>query len=326
MIKRGGAIRALLVLGCATASIARADPTLIAPADPGAGPPSSQTHGASFVGVAACRACHPVETEHWSRTTHGRLFRERPRNQLEARQCEACHGPGSDHMADPAAPGLLVAFTRERGTPPATQNATCLRCHSGGSRARWPGSIHERADLGCSDCHDAMSSISPRGLLREEGINETCFICHPGQRRDFRKRSHMPLLEGKISCADCHDPHGADTPVLIRADSVNQLCYRCHADKRGPFLWEHAPVVESCLNCHLAHGSSRLALLRATPPALCQQCHVQSAIVGHATPLLTRDELALGGRPDERLMNRGCVNCHSRVHGSNHPSGARLHR
>jgi hypothetical protein len=29
----------------------------------------------------------------------------------------------------------------------------------------------------------------------------------------------------------------------------------CHAEKRGPFLWEHAPSVENCANCHEAHGS-----------------------------------------------------------------------
>jgi DmsE family decaheme c-type cytochrome len=279
-----------------------------------------------YIGESACRACHPVAAEHWSRTLHGRLFRERPRNELEARACEACHGPGAEHLTDPDAPGKLVAFTRERGAQVAVQNASCMQCHSGGGRRLWRGSVHERADLACSDCHDTMASVSRRGLLRREGISETCFSCHPDQRREFRKRSHMPLLEGKVSCVDCHEPHGAHTPSLIRADSVNQLCYRCHTDKRGPFLWEHAPVSESCLGCHLPHGSSRLALLRASPPVLCQQCHLQSSIFGHASVLLTRDELATGRRPDERLMNRGCVNCHSRIHGSNHPSGARFHR
>lgn len=281
---------------------------------------------AQYVGEAACRACHPVAAEHWAATIHGRRFLETPRGALEARACEACHGPGSRHMADPAAKDAIVAFTRESGASVESQNGRCLACHADARRSRWRGSVHERSDLGCSDCHNPMAQMSERGLLRTADPNDACFRCHPRQRTDFRKRSHMPLLEGKISCVDCHDPHGSSTPVLLRADSVNQLCYRCHAEKRGPFLWEHAPVADSCLNCHEPHGSSRLFLLTRSPPALCQECHVQTSILGHVTPLLTRDETALGGRPDERLMNRGCVNCHAQIHGSNHPSGARFHR
>ena len=52
--------------------------------------------------------------------------------------------------------------------------------------------------------------------------------------------SHMPIREGKITCSDCHNPHGSVTEKLIRQASVNEVCYTCHAEKRGPFLWEHA--------------------------------------------------------------------------------------
>ena len=157
-------------------------------------------------------------------------------------------------------------------------------------------------------------------------LNETCFTCHPKQRHEFRKRSHMPLLEGKIACSDCHQPHGSSTASLLRADSVNQLCNSCHAEKRGPFLWEHAPVVESCLNCHHPHGSNHEELLLAPVPFLCNRCHGQIASFSHPNDLLVRGNLADGALPDERILNRGCVNCHAQIHGSNHPSGPRLHR
>ena len=280
----------------------------------------------TYVGEDVCAGCHRQEAAHWNDTVHADVFHRAGSGEPGARDCEACHGPGSAHASDPLAPANIVAFTRGSAEPVAEQNEVCLECHTAGARVHWRGSAHQVEGLGCSDCHNPMSRTSAQGLLREPTVSRTCFSCHPAQRADFRKRSHMPLLEGKLSCADCHQPHGSITDPLLRADSVNHLCTGCHPEKRGPFLWEHAPVSESCLNCHLPHGSNRDALLVMSPPFLCQECHAQLGVVNPPGALLSRANLAGGPRPDERLVNRGCVNCHAQIHGSNHPSGARFHR
>jgi DmsE family decaheme c-type cytochrome len=267
-----------------------------------------------------------VEAEHWDDTLHASVFHRNPRNALERRGCEACHGPGRSHLEDPRDRSRIVAFTRGSGHPVEAQNGMCLQCHAGGARLHWPGSAHEAADLACSDCHNPMSRTSERGLLRQPTVHETCFTCHPAQRAEFHKRSHMPLFEGALTCTDCHQPHGSVSDPLLAADEVNQVCYRCHADKRGPFLWEHAPVTESCLNCHVPHGSNRESLLVAPIPFLCQQCHSQRGFGDHPSSQMQLQNLGTGGAPDDRILNRGCVNCHSHIHGSNHPSGARFHR
>jgi DmsE family decaheme c-type cytochrome len=289
-------------------------------------PAGSDGPESEYVGRERCTTCHKNETAHWDPTLHGRLFSGAPRTELEGRGCEACHGPGSRHAADPYAPDGIVAFTRGADASVERMNAMCLACHDGGTRIHWRGSIHEAQGLACSDCHNPMGRQSVWGLQSRSQVSATCFTCHPQQRADFRKRSRMPLLEGKLSCADCHAPHGSFTDPLLRADTVNQLCYGCHADKRGPYLWEHAPVVESCLNCHRPHGSNHPALLAAVPPFLCNQCHAQLGGFSHPNDLLTAGNLVGGAAPDERVLNRGCVNCHVRIHGSNHPSGARFHR
>ena len=223
-------------------------------------------------------------------------------------------------------PEHIVAFTRESGTSVAAMNEMCLGCHAGGPRIHWSGSTHNLEALACSDCHNPMARQSPRNLLAKESASQTCFTCHAAQRAQFRRRSHMPLLEGKITCSDCHQPHGSATDALLRGDSVNQLCYTCHAEKRGPFLWEHAPVVENCLTCHHPHGSNHEQLLVTPAPFLCNQCHAQVGGFGHPNDLLVGDNLAGGDFPDPRIINRGCVGCHVQIHGSNHPSGARFHR
>ena len=285
---------------------------------------------ATYIGEKACIKCHDTEAGHFAHTKHAKVFRQNPRNDREARVCEACHGPGSLHAqrGNEKNRDYLIGFSREWGTPIEKQNAQCMTCHTGQQRMHWPGSAHDTAKIACSDCHNPMARFSATGLLRTSSITETCQTCHGQQRAEFRKRSHMPVPEGKMSCADCHNPHGSTTKALLRADSVNDVCYSCHAEKRGPLLWEHAPVRENCMNCHEAHGSNHDRMLVAARPYLCQQCHDLPA--GHSSNFYRADQTArgaaAGGSQSPRMMGRACQNCHSQVHGSNHPSGARFQR
>jgi DmsE family decaheme c-type cytochrome len=285
---------------------------------------------ATYVGEKVCTDCHDTEAKHFGHTLHAKVFRQNPKNDVERRVCEACHGPGSLHVPrdNHKNRDYLIGFTKNWGTPVETQNAVCLSCHKGGQRLHWPGSTHETNKLACSDCHNPMARFSARGLLKKPSISETCQTCHAQQRSEFARRSHMPLPEGKMSCEDCHNPHGSPTRPLLKADSVNEVCYACHAEKRGPMLWEHAPVRENCINCHQPHGSNHDKLLVAARPYLCQQCH--DAPVGHPGQFFRGDQTAasalLGGTQSQRVIGRSCQNCHSQIHGSNHPSGARFQR
>ena len=276
-----------------------------------------------YVGHAVCMGCHQQAASHWSHTLHAKVFVSNPRNELQARRCEACHGPGSEHLKNPADKQSIVRFSHQSERDAAEQNEMCLACHDGGQRIHWMSSIHERNDLVCSDCHNPMAQFSVDGLLAKPSISETCFGCHRQQRADFNKRSHMPLPEGQLSCVDCHNPHGSTTDPLLRTDTVNETCYQCHAEKRGPFIWEHAPVREDCTNCHNTHGSNHEKLLITARPILCQQCHT---MIGHMNDLLTRGQLASGSNPDVRLLARSCSTCHAQIHGSNHPAGVKFLR
>jgi DmsE family decaheme c-type cytochrome len=277
----------------------------------------------SYVGQKTCEGCHQQEASNWAHTIHAAVFTLNPRDDAEGRGCEACHGPGSAHVKKPSDLSTIISFSSKSKTPVPLQNAQCLSCHQGGERIFWHGSIHEDNNLGCSDCHNPMANFSAHGMTARESINQTCFSCHKVQRAQFNERSHMPLLEGKLSCVDCHNPHGSTTAPLLKADSVNEVCYGCHAEKRGPFLFEHAPVRENCLNCHNPHGSNFESLLNTPRPMLCQQCHAQD---GHPTQLMTMGNLAGGPRPDPRVISTSCQTCHVNIHGSNDPSGSRFER
>lgn len=283
---------------------------------------------AVYVGEKVCLECHEHIDTQYSHTLHAKTFRQNPRDPKQAQVCEACHGPGSRHVDATWDKRLIIGFTRGWETPVAVQNAQCLSCHQGGQRLFWQGSAHDVNKVACSDCHNPMVKNSLNGALRKETIPETCYACHPQQRADFLKRSHMPLPEGKMTCADCHNPHGSRTKPMLNRDSLNQVCYSCHAEKRGPFLWEHAPVRENCANCHVPHGSNHDKLLVAARPYLCQQCH---NIQFHPGTFYNASQTAaaglqIGGVPSQRVIGRSCQNCHTQIHGSNHPSGARWQR
>jgi hypothetical protein len=56
-------------------------------------------------------------------------------------------------------------------------------------------------------------------------------------------------------------------------------------------------------------------MLVAKQPMLSQRCHVASR---HPATIYDAAALANGSN---RLIGRSCVNCHSQIHGSNHPAG-----
>ena len=122
-----------------------------------------------------------------------------------------------------------------------------------------------------------------------------------------------------MKCTQCHDQHGSSGPKMLKADTVNELCFKCHAEKRGPFLWEHPPVAENCLTCHVPHGSNHGKLLSSKPPLLCQSCHDATR---HPGTIYTKFETFPGSATSgkNRIIARGCLNCHTNIHGSNGPS------
>jgi DmsE family decaheme c-type cytochrome len=296
---------ALVALG------AFAAPGAAAPQTPPA-PPAAAT--ASFVGSEVCATCHAEAADHLARTPHGKgAFAS-----LSAQGCETCHGPGSAHVENPDDPALQPKLTR---LSPQQQSAVCQSCHKGGLQFFWHGGVHERRGLSCLSCHSVHSFKSPNAQLKAASTAEACLSCHKTVRAEMWKTSHHPIREGKISCVDCHNPHGTATPKMIKAASVNDQCYTCHTEKRGPFLWDHAPVRESCLNCHTPHGSNHQKLQKTSVPYLCQQCHSNTR---HPGTLYDATTLADAARASNRIFNRACLDCHASIHGSNHPSSPYL--
>ena len=280
-------------------------------------------------GADTCLGCHdeeePFPTLEVFKTVHGDpsvpgspFHMVRSATPPAGLQCEACHGPAGDHAASILAIGAsrqpMVNFGRRGNLDAAVQNGLCLACHATYERARWSGSAHEEAQLACADCHIIHNAVDD--VRARDGQAATCTACHRNVAADALKRSSHPMRGNQLVCRDCHDPHGGGEALSVHA-TLGETCLACHADLRGPFLWEHAPVVEDCTICHVAHGSNQPALLVRRAPQLCQGCH---SSIGHRSFAQTAADLA-SERASAFLLANACLNCHFAVHGSNHPSG-----
>ena len=291
---------------------AKPDPQTAKPPAP-ATTPAAQTPAAGYVGSDTCVMCHDTEEKSLHGTKHGQA--KDPRTPAATQGCESCHGPGQAHVDDENK-GHIKKF---KEMTPAAVSQTCLTCHNRGEHAAWDGSKHEQRNLTCTTCHSVHSPKSAEKQLVQPTQSQVCATCHRLQvAKTERAVAHMPVREGKMSCSSCHNPHGSISNVknLKTGSSVSELCISCHTEMRGPMQWEHAPVRENCATCHDPHGSSNDRMLVVRMPMLCQRCHIASK---HPATLYDKDQITTN--KSNRMFGRSCVNCHSQVHGSNHPSG-----
>src|SRR2546430_9913726 len=114
-------------------------------------------------------------------------------------------------MAPPSIPGAEFVGSEE-----------CATCHEAITRdfktathARLKAQGDNAKNMGCESCHGPGSLHVQSGGERTKIVNPrrspaTCFQCHTEVRAAFELPHHHPVLEGKVSCADCHNPHKGD--------------------------------------------------------------------------------------------------------------------
>ncbi len=274
-------------------------------------PATQQAPASGYVGVETCVGCHTGYDATVNATKHG--FKGNSRTPMANQGCEACHGPGEAHANDPE----KVKPIQFNKVSAKDANARCQTCHNRGEHALWDGSQHENRNVKCADCHSVHSSQGPT-LMRAKTQQLTCARCHQGITNKQQRFNHMPVREGKMSCSSCHNPHGsANQKLLSYGTTVDMSCSSCHAEKRGPYLWEHAPVANACVTCHDPHGSNNDRMLVSKQPFLCQRCHVTSR-----HPPTVYDAFVLKNSTNSnKITGRSCTVCHQQIHGSNAPSG-----
>ncbi len=272
---------------------------------------------AEFVGSESCAGCHDEVNTNFQKNPHAFLEKNKSRG-WDGKACEACHGPGSKHAETNAAEDIL----NPSKMAPAKVDALCLGCHKNTPTqvGRLQGG-HARNAVGCTGCHNMhkTGNESTEYLFKTAaGVNKTCAGCHTAVWAQFQRPHRHKLPEGAMACTSCHNPHSSflNRNMRLAHGSPELGCFSCHSDKRGPFLFDHAPVqTEPCSVCHEPHGSANPRMLTRHDVSLqCLECH--------SNLISPSKSGTLGGIPpaihDMRSPRfRNCTVCHQKIHGSN---------
>lgn len=271
-------------------------------------------------GADSCLMCHRKSDKVMALFdgVHGAV--DSSKSPMAGLQCEACHGPQGSHNRGGKEP--MITFGKDASLSAEKQNSVCMSCHQDEQRLGWDTGHHENADVACASCHTIHTGDDK--ILSRSSEMQVCTSCHTTEKTEIHQRSAHPLKWGQMTCSDCHNPHGSMSESDLVKETINDTCYECHAEKRGPKLWEHAPVTEDCVSCHNPHGSANEGMLNTRAPQLCQQCH--SGTAHTSNPYFGDTEFGSSVGDNGFTGGRSCLNCHSQIHGSNHPSGKLLQR
>lgn len=143
--------------------------------------------------------------------------------------CERCHGPGSEHVRDPAVASMVNPARLDRDR----QEDICSQCHlTGEARIEKAGRQFAEFQAG------------------QRLADYATYLVWKGGRRDFKVTSHVEKLAGSrcrlasgeaLICTSCHEPHS-------NANRTQATCLGCHQTSHRQ--------QEDCAGCHMPKTKS----------------------------------------------------------------------
>jgi predicted CXXCH cytochrome family protein len=228
--------------------------------------------------------------------------------------CEACHGPGSGHLAwaeadaperarDPRQ-GLTSRFAERRAQRWTPDDA------SGTAKPLRAEPLHAELDS-CAPCHSRRTAIAEGHQAGAPFLDHYApeLLTEPLYFPDGQQRGEVyvwgsfvqsRMYANGVTCSDCHDPHTAKL-----RDEGNALCAQCHAPERFDTAAHHhhesGGEGAQCVACHMPETTymrvdpRRDHSLRVPRPDLTASLGVPNACSGcHAkqTPAWAAQQIA----------------------------------
>jgi len=258
-----------------------------------------------YVGSGACQNCHSDEFDAWKSSKHASIF-EPVQESYQACNgchttgmnddrkspieynigCEACHGPGGDHINNWGDVDKIVS---------SNSADICGRCHNGNQSddsGRWMPVY--RPGMKLSDIAGLkLIPVDPEELPPpvtdiHPSLTYNMWLASGHSRAPARKiQIGEKDWTGPISCVACHNPHYSDNPSQL-AMNPEKLCTACHFQGsvlrgRGAKGIEETRGLHTaipCFKCHMTERNHLMKVLRPDDPALaegrtdsCSACH-----------------------------------------------------
>jgi hypothetical protein len=195
-------------------------------------------------------------------------------------QCERCHGPGSNHVADPYGVRMEIDRTAQ----------LCGECHIRGSVSEIDAKggftkHHEQNEelyaskhfaLTCVACHDPHASAiyADEEVNPNKGIWNECVDCHFDKVKNQKSAAMANILE----CEDCHMAPMAKTAwgnLEVFTGDISSHLFAINTDPDAPQFSEDGKVTMPYITVQYA----------------CQSCHIEGATRGKAGAPRSLEEL-----------------------------------
>jgi hypothetical protein len=245
-------------------------------------PPTSRQEAGTGRWSTSCNKCHATHGRPRVTGVVGEAVMDTHVAELGI-ACEACHGPGQEHVDANRDPRRRYALYGSGDTDPTVVNPAlldkersthvCARCHSvhrfrsSEDRERWSaeGFRFRPGDL-LTDTVDIDTGGEDKfwadGVVRVTGREGNGLFSSPCYQR------------GEMSCLSCHDAHQKLDDPRTRAEwaddqlkagmRTDMACTQCHAEYKEPAVLaahtHHAPGSSGslCMNCHMPYTTTGL--------------------------------------------------------------------